>query len=117
MTNVLIVDDERDIRLVARLGLSARGWEVAEASSGEEALATDPDHFQAIVLDQRMNGITGLETAEALRDRGYSGAMVLFSGYLTPEVERTAAALGVRTLDKARVRELASTLEDLLRER
>lgn len=115
MTRILIVDDERDIRLVARLGLTARGWQVDEASSGEEALARlDADEFAAIVLDQRMPGLTGIETAQELRRKGYPGALVLFSGYLTPEVEQRASELSLRTLDKARVRELRSTLEELL---
>lgn len=93
--------------------LGASGWELAEASSGEEAL-TVADDFEAIVLDQRMDTLTGLETAEELRRRGYGGVLVLFSGYLTPEVEQAARDMGMPTLDKARVRELRGTLEDLL---
>ena len=115
MHRVLLVDDEPDIRLVARMGLVSRGWEVDEVSSGQEALDHPAhDDFHAIVLDQRMPGLTGIETAERLRERGYGGALVLFSGYLTPEVETSARSLGLRTLDKARVRELRSTLEELL---
>lgn len=115
MHRVLLVDDEPDIRLVARMGLVARGWDVDEVGSGQEALDhPEATSFHAIVLDQRMPGLTGIQTAEALRERGYGGALVLFSGYLTPEVEASARELGLRTLDKARVRELRSTLLELL---
>jgi CheY-like chemotaxis protein len=114
MTRVLVVDDERDIRLVASMSLSRAGFEVEEAASGDEALDLDADAFDAIVLDQRMPGLTGLDTAQALIERGYRGALVLFSGYLTPEVEEASAAIGMRTLDKAAVRELRTTVEELL---
>jgi len=69
MPTVLIVDDEPDVRLVARLVLLSAGYEVLEASSGEEALAAidgDP-RPDAVLLDVRMSGIDGWETMRRLR--------------------------------------------------
>jgi len=66
---VLVVDDEPDVRLVARLVLTSAGFEVLEASSGEEALHlldADPSP-DAVVLDVRMRGIDGWETMRRLR--------------------------------------------------
>jgi two-component system, chemotaxis family, chemotaxis protein CheY len=112
---VLLVDDEPDIRFMTRLTLGEDGWECTEASSGDEALALAAETtFDAVVLDQRMPGRTGLETARALLDDGHTGPIVLFSAYLTPEVAETAATLGLSTLDKAAVRQLRATLAELL---
>lgn len=66
---VLIVDDEPDVRLVARVILEAVGYEVDEAASGEDALdALDglalPD---VLLLDVRMPGIDGWEVLRRVR--------------------------------------------------
>jgi CheY-like chemotaxis protein len=105
---VLLVDDEPDVRFVTRLTLDRAGWDLTEAGSGDEALAlASATAFDAIVLDQRMPGLTGIETARELRTaRRHTGPIVLFSAYLTPEVSDAAAELELRTLDKASVREL-----------
>ena len=66
---VLIIDDDRDIRTVARLSLSLVGaMDVIEASSGRDgvrmALVEQPD---VILLDMMMPGMDGLATLAALR--------------------------------------------------
>jgi CheY-like chemotaxis protein len=58
---VLVVDDEPDVRLIARLVLTSAGYDVIEAESGEAALA----HLKG---DQRpMRGIDGWETLRRMR--------------------------------------------------
>ena len=65
---ILIVEDAQQVRRVLRTALSAEGYEIFEASSGEEALEairqTMPD---AILLDVNMPGIGGLETCREIR--------------------------------------------------
>jgi two-component system, OmpR family, KDP operon response regulator KdpE len=66
--NVLIVDDEPQIRRVLRSTLSFRGYEILEASTGEEAVElarkAKPD---LILLDVNLPGISGIETCRELR--------------------------------------------------
>jgi CheY-like chemotaxis protein len=66
---VLIVDDEADIRRIARLSLSRLGgMEVVEASSGEEGLRTARESApDAILLDVMMPGMDGPTTLKSLR--------------------------------------------------
>lgn len=69
MGTVLVVDDEPDVRLIARLVLQADGYDVREVSSGAEALAEldasgPPD---VLLLDVRMPGIDGWEVLRRLR--------------------------------------------------
>jgi two-component system, OmpR family, KDP operon response regulator KdpE len=65
---ILVVDDESAIRRALRPPLVELGFQVAEASRGEEALqllrgAT----FDAVLLDVNMPGIGGVETLRRIR--------------------------------------------------
>jgi two-component system, OmpR family, KDP operon response regulator KdpE len=66
--NILVVDDEPQIRRVLRSTLSFRGYVIAEASSGEAALEmvhkVKPD---LILLDMNLPGISGIETCREFR--------------------------------------------------
>lgn len=66
--NVLIVDDERSIRLSLKTILGNFGFDIVEAARGEEALAlvrTEP--FDAVLLDINMPGIGGIEVCRLMR--------------------------------------------------
>lgn len=69
MGAVLVVDDEADVRLVARVILEAVGYDVREAESGEAALAALEDGYlpDVMLLDVRMPGIDGWEVLHRLR--------------------------------------------------
>jgi CheY-like chemotaxis protein len=96
---VLIVDDEPDIRLVARLELADLGLLVHEASSGEEALAllraSDPD---AVLLDLRMPGMDGWGVIEQLAAEGRLADLpvFVFSAHMDESAWERARALGCR---------------------
>ena len=66
--NILVVDDEPQIRRVLRSTLSFRRYTISEASSGEEALELvrklKPD---LILLDVNLPGVSGVETCRELR--------------------------------------------------
>jgi two-component system KDP operon response regulator KdpE len=68
-TKVLIVDDEPQARRALRIALIARGFEVTDARSGEQALESlrheTPD---VILLDLKMPGIGGIETCRSIRE-------------------------------------------------
>jgi len=65
---VLVVDDEPQIRRVLRSTLAARGYEVHEARTGEDALEyLRQNRLDLILLDVNMPGIGGLETCREIR--------------------------------------------------
>jgi two-component system KDP operon response regulator KdpE len=65
---ILVVDDEPQIRRVLRATLAAKGYEVVDARSGEEALeALRDSRFNLVLLDINMPGIGGLETCREIR--------------------------------------------------
>jgi len=67
---LLVVDDEAGILRLIKLELSAQGFRVITASSGEEALRlAEEQRPDAVLLDIMMPEITGLEVMRRLRER------------------------------------------------
>lgn len=67
--HVLLVDDDRLILGTLGNGLRQAGYAVAEAASGETALALAQHQIPDLaILDIRMPGISGIELARRLRD-------------------------------------------------
>jgi two-component system KDP operon response regulator KdpE len=65
---ILIVDDESAIRRALRPPLAELGFQVSEASRGEEALQMlRSANFDAVLLDVNMPGIGGVETLRRIR--------------------------------------------------
>jgi len=97
----LIVDDEPDIRLLLRVMVELfdpRVRVIGEAGNGEEALARveefDPE---VIVLDQRMPGLGGIDTAARLRHAGSHTRIILCTADLTVDIRDRAEQVGVDT--------------------
>jgi len=66
--NALVVDDEPSFRRVLRTSLSASGFSIEEARSGEEAVTTLTQRaFDLVLLDVNMSGMGGVETCREIR--------------------------------------------------
>jgi len=80
----LIVDDEPQIRRILRITLAAKGYEVMEAESGEDAMMVmRSEKCDLMLLDINMPGITGLELCRNLRsgsDRMDFAVVVMSTG-------------------------------------
>lgn len=65
---IVAADDNEDIRRLLGRRLSRRGWEVALAADGAQALQLIRERVpQAAILDGSMPGLTGQEVVEHLR--------------------------------------------------
>jgi two-component system cell cycle sensor histidine kinase/response regulator CckA len=81
---ILLVEDESAVRALARDFLHVFGYEVVEASSGEEAIAIyerRPDAFRGVVTDIVMPGMSGVELARHLMALQPGLRILLVSGY------------------------------------
>jgi CheY-like chemotaxis protein len=88
---VMVVDDEPDVRLIARLVLSAAEFDVREVDSGEAAVAelTAGDTPDVLLLDVRMPGIDGWEVLRQIRADPALAALpvVVFTADMTVRAE------------------------------
>src|SRR6266480_1656860 len=93
---VLIIDDEENIRRVTRLTLEAAGYDVGEASDGERGLETfgEGSAWDAVLLDQRMPGIDGLETLRQIKQRQPLARVIMSTAYASIELAVDAMKLG-----------------------
>jgi DNA-binding NarL/FixJ family response regulator len=94
---VFVVDDTTHVRKMLVQMLELSGFEVVgQAASGEEAVASvaeaDP---QVVVVDYSMPGINGIDTARTIRAERPDQAIILYTAYLDPDVEREATKAGV----------------------
>ena len=77
-SRILVVDDEPQLCRALRSTLSALGFIVADAASGEIALEmVRAEKFDLILLDINMPGLSGLETCRAMRARSDVGILML----------------------------------------
>jgi DNA-binding NtrC family response regulator len=99
---ILIVDDDRlMVRTLSDI-LRLRGWEVQGAFSGEEAVecvAAQP--FDAVLMDVRMTGMTGVDALKAMKARRPGIRVILMTAYAANELIAEAERQGaLRVLSK-----------------
>ena len=90
MNNILIIEDDPDIREVIRLLLENDGYTVTEAANGVNGLQLLTEDTDLVILDIMMPGMSGLKTCEKLRQ--HSTVPVLF---LTARVQESDKLLGL----------------------
>lgn len=117
-TTVLIVDDEEDMRRVVRaiIELANEGLSVAgEAADGEAAVElcrlARPD---IVLLDHRMPGVTGIDTARRILAERPEQVIALFTAYLDRDLTAEAGRAGiVACLSKGDLTDLPGVLRVL----
>ncbi|MFC2158403.1 sigma-54-dependent transcriptional regulator, partial [Acidobacteriota bacterium] len=93
---ILVVDDEENIRKSLRMILEYEGYNMVEASDGEEGLemAEETVGLDLILLDIKLPGRDGLEVLSELRKKRYSPEVIMISGHGTIQTAVEATKLG-----------------------
>jgi PAS domain S-box-containing protein len=117
--NILFIDDEEGLVMLGTLLLERLGYRVVghvDALAAIVEFKADPNRFAAVITDLSMPRISGFEVARQLRSIRSDIPIVLASGYVRPEDEQQAAALGIQRvlLKPSTVDALAQTLDELL---
>lgn len=82
MKKVLIIDDERAICTSLADLLGDFGYDAEYALDGESGLEMAlKEHFDAIMCDIKMPGMSGIEVLEALKEKGVDSQMIMMSGH------------------------------------
>ncbi len=95
---VLIVDDETNIRRMMQIALEADGYEVEDAADGLTALElfADGSRFDAVVLDQKMPGMDGIETLRQMLRRAPGATIIMVTAFGSIELAVDAMKAGAR---------------------
>ena len=92
---VLIVDDEKNIRLTLSQALETLELETDTAVNGEEALAKlEKKHFGLILLDLKMPGMDGMEVLRRVREARPDIKVIIITAHGTIESATEAMKLG-----------------------
>jgi DNA-binding response OmpR family regulator len=79
---ILIVDDDENNLLLAKLELGDELWQVITAENGQEAMklfeSEDPD---AVIVDVKMPGIDGISLLKNMKEVRPKIPMAIFTGY------------------------------------
>lgn len=95
MVQILVVEDDSQIRDTLRNILDFFGYEVKEASNGREALCLLTDEVAAIITDINMPVMDGLELIRRVGTTRPNLPLIVMSG--RPEHKETAMTAGAKT--------------------
>jgi response regulator NasT len=105
---ILVVDDDRLVLATVTHGLEQAGYEVIDADNGDDAILLAREHRPALaLLDIRMEGKSGFDVAETLRD-AYRIPFMFLSAFadeatLAKVTELGALAYLVKPLDVGQI--------------
>lgn len=78
MTNILVVDDEKEIADLVKVYLANEGYNVTVFYSGSEALERIAiDQYDLAILDIMLPGVSGLEICQKIRERHHYPVIML----------------------------------------
>ena len=92
---VLVVDDEKNMRLSLETVLSEEGYEVQTVESAEEALRLlEKETFFMAISDVHLGGMNGAEFLRRCRARWPDFPVLMFTAYATPKLAVEAIKAG-----------------------
>jgi two-component system sensor histidine kinase BarA len=96
---ILVVDDDRAMVKTLADIFRLRGWEVAAAHSGEEAVAVQRVQlFPHVLMDIKMPGIDGIAASRTIKEIAPSTHVILMTAHTAPEDLLSARTAGVATV-------------------
>lgn len=94
--NILLVDDDPDLLRLLSIRLTAAGYQVTIANSGEEALDRfGSQHPDLVISDLRMGGMDGLALFDALHQLDPKLPMILLTAHGAVQEAASATHRGV----------------------
>lgn len=95
--DILVVDDDREIREMLKELFEAEGYRVETASTamdGIKMIGADLHRFNVVVSDIMMPGMNGVEFLKQIKERNKYTEVILMTGYSTMELAIDCLDLG-----------------------
>jgi two-component system response regulator HydG len=97
-TLILVVDDQFGDRETLKTILEDKGYRVATAVDGTEAIKMVKErHYDIIFLDIKLPGIDGVETFEQVKEIDPKAVVIMMTGYTTEDLVERAISGGAYT--------------------
>ncbi len=97
-TLILVVDDQFGDRETLKVILEEKGYRVATAKDGAEAIQmVKGGHYDIIILDIRLPDMNGVETFEQVKRIDPRAAVIMMTGYTEEELVERAISQGAYT--------------------
>ncbi len=94
-SRLLVVDDEKNIRLTITQTLESTGLEIETAVNGEEALQKiDPNDYRIVLLDLKMPGLDGMEVLKRISETRPDIRVIIITAHGTIDSAVEAMKLG-----------------------
>jgi two-component system, cell cycle sensor histidine kinase and response regulator CckA len=94
----LVSEDEPAVSILLDKMLRRQNHKVTCARDGMEAwnlLSSNPEAYDAVIMDLNMPGINGMELAHRIRKAAFNHPLIVMSGRITEEERRTLAQLRI----------------------
>jgi CheY-like chemotaxis protein len=113
---VLVIEDDRSVRVFVCDVLEALGYEADGAEDGGQSLALLERHlYDLVITDLQMPSMSGWDVVNAVRGRLPMMPMIMISGFATEDDVRQAQSVGMPLLHKPfSVVELRRVVSELL---
>ena len=98
---ILAVDNEPSVTASLRYVLPGPRYELTAVENGDAALAridSGSEHYDIIIVDQKMPHMTGVELVEQLRKRGIDSKIIVLSAHLSSEVRADYERMDVHVM-------------------
>lgn len=95
MFRILVVDDDKNTRMLLKAVLESENYTVVTAENGEDALyVLDESHVDLVVLDVMMPKMNGYEFTKALRESDNNLPILMVSAKQMPEDKKQGFLVG-----------------------
>ena len=117
--NILVVDDEKDIRETLLQGIAMAGYDCFMADGGNSALELmDQQEIDVVVSDINMLEMDGIELLKIVRER-FDSDVIIMTGYIDDFSYEEIVGLGASDFIQkpARIKEVVARIQRVLKER
>ena len=98
MVRIMIIEDDEEMRSLLKDFFEEEGFETDSVSNGVDALRMfSEDHFDLVITDIRMPGLTGLDILPRIRRLKPETPVIVMTAYGSDDVRRRAFERGATT--------------------